>query len=218
MANIYQSDQEKPELVRISELAENLVLYLPGCADVMIRKAIQEVYREFCRETKCLTAEHLIPLQDGECRYPVVPMFSGVVIEVREVRIGRIELRSDIDYRVFDGHPLCVHIAPRYVESEPEPPAQEEHIERGDRRKLYVKAVEVPSMMSEKSPRWFIEKHGEAIVAGVLSRLCAMQGRPWYDAALASDNRIRYENAKSEERMHHELLPGGGIADLRDVL
>ena len=51
MANSFQQEQDPPEFEKVSELAENLVYRLPGCTDLMIRKAIRSVFRDFCRET-----------------------------------------------------------------------------------------------------------------------------------------------------------------------
>ena len=65
MANSFQGEAGQPELASVSELAENLVYRLPGCADIAVRKTIREVYREFCRETQCLTAERRIPMEKG---------------------------------------------------------------------------------------------------------------------------------------------------------
>ena len=41
MANSFQQEQEPPEFETVAELAENLVYRLPGCTDLMIRKAVR---------------------------------------------------------------------------------------------------------------------------------------------------------------------------------
>lgn len=85
-------------------------------------------------------------------------------------------------------------------------------------RRMRIRATEYPKMNSEIAPAWFIAKHGDAIVSGVLSRLCAMSGRPWANQQIAGDERIRYENAKSEARMFEEVPQGGRFIDTSMVL
>ena len=217
MANSFQQEQEKPEFARISELAENIVLQLPGCDDVMIRKSIQEVYREFCRETKCLTAERPIEIEPGRIEYPLFPMFGGVVTDVRAVAIGVQRLRAGVDFSIVGASPVVVALAPQWVEELPCVPLAEAHIHAAPRI-MRVVQEEVPALNSEETPPGFIEQHGEAICSGVLARLCSMLNRPWSDAQVAAIERTNYENAKSEERMRRETPPGGRFIDTSQVL
>ena len=217
MANSFQQEQEKPEFARISELAENIVLRLPGCDDVMIRKSIQEVYREFCRETKCLTAERPIEIEPGRIEYPLFPMFGGVVTDVRAVAIGVQRLRAGVDFSIVGASPVVVALAPQWVEELPRAPLAEAHIHAAPRI-MRVVQEEVPALNSEETPPGFIEQHGEAICSGVMARLCSMLNRPWSDAQVAAIERTNYENAKSEERMRRETPPGGRFIDTSQVL
>ncbi|MGN0845628.1 MAG: hypothetical protein ACI4QT_10480 [Kiritimatiellia bacterium] len=236
MANSFQQEQESPELEMISELAENLVLRLPRCEDVMIRKTIQDVFREFCRETKCLTSERSLDIEPGCHEYPLFSAFGGIVTDVRAVAIGCQRLIHGRDYSLRGTNPMVLVLSARWVGKPPpsphtngmvipvptpgETPAvplAEEHIHAAP-RVLRVLQEEVPSMNSEKAPRGFIEKYGEAICSGVMFRLCSMSGRSWSDANIAALERINYENAKSEERMRRETPPGGRFIDTRYVL
>ena len=236
MSNSFQQEQERPEFATISELAENIVFRLPGCDDVMIRKTIQEVYREFCRETKCLTAERRVQLEPGCAQYPLFSVFGGVVTGVRSVAIDTMRLEQKFDYLVKGTSPVVLILAPRWVfvdeppppdgmvvpvptpgEERPRVPFGEEHIHRGPRF-MRVLQEEVPSLNSEKTTRGFIEQHGDAICSGVLGRLFAMQKRPWSDPQQAADERMNYENAKSELRMRFEVPPGGRFIDTSQVL
>ena len=218
MANSFQQEQERPELETISELAENLVFRLPGCDDVMIRKTLQEVYREFCRETKCLTAERIIDIEPGRPEYPLFSAFGGVVTDVRAVAIGHQRLMAGVDYTTHGAAPVVLTLARRWTGEAPEnvPPA-EAHIHARP-VKVRVLQEEAPALNSEKAPRGFIALHGEAICAGVLARLFAMTGRAWSDPQQAAMERINYENAKSEERMKRETPPGGRFIDTSGVL
>lgn len=218
MANSFQQEQETPELEMLSELAENLVYRLPRCEEVMIRKTVQEVFREFCRETKCLTAERMIDLKPGERHYPLAAVFGGVVTGVRTVTIGCRRLRLGFDYVTQGANPLVLSLWSYWVRKEPCcVPLAEAHIHA----KPYVMRVlqeEVPSLNSEKVPRGFIDLNGEAICSGVIARLCAMSGRSWSDPQVAALERVNYENAKSEMRMKMETPLGGRFIDTSQVL
>ena len=45
-----------------------------------------------------------------------------------------------------------------------------------------------------------------------------MQKRPWSDPQQAADERMNYENAKSELRMSFEVPAGGRFIDTSEVL
>lgn len=219
MANPFQQEQEAPELEMLSELAENLVYRLPRCEEVMVRKTIQEVFREFCRETKCLTADRMVEVEPGRLDYPLPPMFGGVVSGVRAVAVGVQRLKAGIDYATHGARPLVLHLSPRWVPPRDAPavPPQEAHIHMGPPL-VRVLQEEIPSLNSERVPRGFIDLHGEAICSGVLARLCAMSGRSWSDPQVAALERANYENAKSETRMRIETPPGGRFIDTSHVL
>lgn len=217
MANSFQNEQEAPELVTIAELAENLIYRLPGCADITVRKTIQEVYREFCRETKCLMADRVFEVIDGQTDYPVGSMFGGIVGEIREVSLDGMVLKLGRDYRAIEGMSPIVVLDRRYVEIPDNVPPTEEYL-YSIPKAVRVCATEYPKMNSELAPSWFVEKHGDAVCSGVMARLCSMQGRPWTDIQTASDERIRYENYKSEARMFKEVPAGGQFIDTSMVL
>lgn len=218
MANSFQKEQDRPEFATISELAENIVLRLPRCEDVMIRKAIQEVFRDFCRETKCLAAERLVEMEPGCAEYPLPAVFGGVVTDVRAVSIGLRRLRRGVDYSTHGASPVVLALRPFWIEShQPSVPPAEAHVHVRP-RVMRVLQEEIPSLNSEKAPRGFIEQYGDAICSGVMSRLCAMSGRSWSDANLSALERISYENAKSEARMRRETPPGGRFIDTSQVL
>lgn len=229
MANSFQEEAGQPELASVSELAENIVYRLPGCTDLAVRKTIRDVYREFCRETQCLTAERRINLVNHEAHYPVYAMFGGVVCGVREVRLDNLVLKAWRDYTVVNG---CDVVLGRHHVLDDRRDCREDgmrdgsfkvdRIHTGDVRRrhpeLVIVAYEIPKLESEKAPRWFIEKHGEAIVDGVLAELQSMTGRAWSDPAKAAEHRIKYENFKSEERMRFEYPHSASCIDTSMVL
>lgn len=218
MSNSFQQEQEAPELETLAELAENLVFRLRGCDDVMIRKTLQEVYREFCRETKCLAAERVIDIEPGRLDYPLAPAFGGEVTDVRAVAIGAQRLKPGIDYSTHGARPLVLHLSPRWAQTVPRPvPPAEAHIHERPARARVVQE-EAPALNSENVPFGFTALHGEAVCSGVLARLCSMSGRAWSDPQVAALERVNYENAKSEERMRRETPPGGRFIDTSGVL
>ena len=218
MANSFQREQDRPEFAMISELAENLVLKLPRCEDIMIRKAIQDVFRDFCRETKCFTAERLIEMEPGCAEYPLAAVFGGILTDVRAVAIGPQLLRRGVDYLTHGAPPVMLVLRSCWIERpQPGVPPAEAHIHMRP-RVMRVRQEEMPALNSERVPHGFIEQYGDAICSGVLFRLCAMSGRSWSDANLAALERINYENAKSEARMRRETPPGGRFIDTSQVL
>lgn len=216
MANSFQQDQERPELEKLSELAENLVYRLPGCDRLMIRKTIQEVYREFCRETKCLSSTFNYPMEDRVREYPLYPMYGGIVGEIRSVRIDGRLLTKDSQYTIINGNCPIVVVRHPWVKPPCRPFYDHELLSR--RPLMTVKAVEYPMLNAEESPVWFIERHGESICSGVLSRLMSQTGKAWSDAAQAGAELVRYENAKSEARMMFEMPADGNCIDMKNVL
>lgn len=79
---------------------------------------------------------------------------------------------------------------PEYAERDYEP------------QKIRVRIVELPKMGSEVAPKWFLDKYGEAVVAGALTRLFGMNGKPWADAVQAQSELIRYENFTTQARIN----------------
>lgn len=219
MGNVFQNDQTVPDLAKISELAENLVYRLPGCADVTIRKTIREVYREFCRDTKVLTTHQVIRTECGISNYTIPTSYGGVVSEVRSVTLHNgFQLRYGVDYRIVKGSNISIALDRRFV------PVDIHHghpIDRDIARQsniIHVVAVEIPHMESEKAPRWFIDKHGDAIVYGVLARLYMTQGVSYTDNVRGPQMAGLYEDAKSEARMREEVPVGGNFIDTSQLL
>ena len=233
MPGASQNEWDEPELENLANLAENLVYRLPGCDEVLIRKTLQEVAREFVAETQCLTSRQLLEAdKDGMC-YPV-PFFGGAVADVREVWLSRRRLAKgrDWEFSASSGLRLFPHL------SIFRPDAFLDREERDARRftpgvnmmessggripdggtPVTVFVVERLPLFSEMLPRAFLQKHGDALCSGTLGRLFAMSGKPWSDPQQALDERIRYDNAKSEERMKRETPPDARPVDTSDLL
>ena len=180
MANSFQNEYETPEITTLAELAESVIFRVPGCADVMVRKALRNVYRDFCRRSHCLVGVRQISLEYGVNRYPVLPTCGASVYSVRDIYINRRKIE---DYRVIAGTPVCVEIADKYI------------VNNGEPQYAVVSTVEMPGLESEDIPVWFLEKYGDAIISGTIAFLAMMTNKPWSDPAIAGAEKIAYENA-----------------------
>ena len=196
MPSSYSEENERPDLDGISALAEHVVYRVPGCAEVMIRKALSETYRDFCRRTCVLRTVRDIELESGTNDYPLVPRHFGCMVDsVVEASVGGRVLP-------MDGYSYCggdfIHLCGRELPAE------------GETRTLRVTCVEVPVIGSDRASRLFAERYGDAIVSGALMRLFAMSDRPWSDPQQSMLEARLYENACTENRVRYHS--GGNLS------
>lgn len=234
MAESYQTEWEAPELDSLASLAENLVYRIPGCDSVVLRKTLQKVAREFVADTQCLTSRQPMTPDAGGMCFPV-PYFGGKVSDVREVWLFGRRLRKGVDWNwpIGSGLRIAPHLIPRReigphaVTEQKDARRYTPSVNRMDAQEVADESHPVPffavvvehlSLFSEKLPKPLLQKHGDAICSGVLARLFAMTGKPWTDAQQAIDERTRYDNFKSEERMRREISPDGRAIDMSEVL
>lgn len=190
MASSFHEPWKVPEMADVAALAENVVYRLPGVADVMVRKMLQVAYADFARLSCCFVSWRDIETEEDEASYPVAAMIPGMTVtSVSEVRLDGRKLVAGRDYRIFAAGVVPVVVL-------------EDHTLTADPRTLSIRAVELPKYNSEKAPRWFIEKYGEAVVAGALVKLYGMGGRLWSDADMARQEMVRYENFCTEARLN----------------
>ena len=191
MANAFETERDAPAYASIAELAENLVYRLPGCDDEMIRRALLEAYVNFCRLSNALVTKREIRLEVGVCVYPVVPFAPDCNVEsIRSVGIRGRTLEPRRDYAVVTGSTPCVRIRSPFLPESAE-----------DARFITVECMEVPRTGSERAPRWFIRKYGDAVCAGALVRLFGMTGCRWSDPAQMRMELVKWENAVTSARI-----------------
>lgn len=206
MADSFGKEREAIELETLSSLAANLVYRLPGCPDMVVRKTLEDVYRDFCRRSCCLRGRWRFDLKEGERRYPLFSDIAGVIDSVTSVRSGRFVLSEPYDYRAdLRGIPEIV-MSERTVPSEGRP--RFGHCE--------AEFVVVPRIGSENAPKWLLDRYGDSMVSGVLARLMSMSGKPWTDTAQAPAEGMRYENGIGEARM--EYHSGNGASRFDNVI
>ena len=191
MAVDFHEEWEAPDYATIAELAPKIIYRLPGCDDTMVRFTLQESYVEFCRHSNALVSTREITLEHGEEYYPLSNVIPGCRVEcVRRVFDRRRPLREGFDYRVVAGVPPVLDVSAHLL------PWKE-----GDERALAVECLEIPNSGSERAPRWFIRKYGDAICAGALVRLFSMTGKAWSDAAQARIELGRWEGYIAAARL-----------------
>jgi hypothetical protein len=183
MENSFQTEQDVPRYESIAELAENVVYRVPGCDDLMIRKTLQEVYRDFCRRSCALRTVRKITFWSDECPiFPVTP--DCEVVSISSVSVNGHRLEEGRRYRVTSCH---IEFNPRHLWV--------------DECECEIVQVEVPKMGAERAPREFISRYGEYIVSGTLMRLMRMTGKAWSDPQQAQDEAINYENGLNKARL-----------------
>lgn len=228
MANVFETEWERPEFDSVPSLAENAVYLLPGCDPVLLRKSLQFAYRDFCRRSAALRTWRRIDLSEDETRYPVVPVLSGEIDCVTQVSLGfpRRELHG---WRVFGDPPILElrHGYPphdvfvgrssvSYVQDKTNVGSLPVETEVAAKRKgspwaLWVEAIEIPHIGEERAPKAFLRRYGDAIISGALARMFPMAGKPWTDAEQARQHAMMYANAVNEARMRS--MHGNGAAN-----
>lgn len=184
MGNSYENELECRETETLASLAEDIVFRLPGCTDLMIRKTLESVYRDFCRKTCALVTRRCFEITHGRVGYLVSAVLSDCSIDcVRKVEVdGR-----EVDFPI--GNDCTIFVDERFLPLE------------GETRKMVVETVEMPNVGAEYAPRWFLRKYGDAIVSGVMANLCLMTGRTWSDPQVAAVEAAKYASAMTEARV-----------------
>lgn len=228
MSNSFETEHEVPEYTTIATLAQNVVIHVQGCTDMEIRKALQSAYSDFCRLSSCFTSRREIELEPGEREYPVVAaVHGGFVDSVTEVRLGTRPLCVKRDYHIENVGGVVMLVLAEHLF--PELPTHQQLASRPEltcRRfrpqVLVVTAIDLPRLGSEKAPRWFFDKYGEAVVAGALVKLCGQTGKAWTDGVKAQHELVRWENFLTEARVRSvysadRSMSGGGSISALDT-
>ena len=211
MSNPFSNVRKPLAVASIAELGVKMLHRLPGCTDEEIRRALQSSYGDFCRLTSCYTNTQEIELEAGETEYPVVPYTPECFVDsITRVALDRRVLKVGRDYTISTAPVVTVNLSgwivpeaytPEQIAARPELTAR-----IAEPRTIRVTAIELPRLNSERAPRWFFDKYGEAVVAGALVKLFGMTNKPWTDGAQAQHELVRWENYVTEARLR-------GVAD-----
>lgn len=234
--NSFEKEQDAPEMETLANLAENLVYRLPGCTDLMVRKTIGEVYRDFCRRSCCIRTLRRLFIEHNRNEYPVGSSCGGSC-SVTDVRYMGRKLELGRDYTVSGFSSPTVRFADWIVAcschphhgplNEPKEPVPNEHFTKpedhpfGERHHGHdcrkppvdIIVVEVPPIGCETAPLGFIGRYGDAICSGVLYRLMSMSGRAWSDQQQAQAEYSRYESGVTEARLNYHTGSESGSCD-----
>lgn len=207
MSNPFGNTRKPLAVSSIAELGVKMIYRLPGCSDEEVRRALQSSYYDFCRLSCVYTNTQEIELEPGESEYPVVAYTPECFVDsVIEVRINRRVLKAGRDYELRTGGVVILKLAGRFVPDRPTPEqiaSRPELSRKADPEIIYVKAIELPKLNSERAPRWFFDKYGEAVVAGAFVKLFGMTNKPWTDGAQAQHELLRWENFLTETRLRN---------------
>lgn len=204
MATAFDTEVEAPELESVASLAEAVVFRVPGCSDVMVRKALQNAYRDFCSRSCALRGRHCVVLENGRREYPIRTMSHGSVVAVAGIGVrfseefGRRLHRGECS---FDAGTSVLSVGRHLL-----PPKGGDY----PQITLDVETVEAPRLGDEHAPAWFVQAHGDAIASGALADLYAMANRPWSDPQQAVQERAKYENAIGSAR--YSYCTNNGVA------
>lgn len=161
----------------IAALAEEAVYQLPGCSDLMVRKALQRVFREYCRATGSLvcrvsrTVSSTSPAIALCSQYGDFYLLTGAVLDDEEIDI------RDLRPYAENGMPKVT-----FADS----------ISGTASVEAVVTFSVIPRIGSDIAPYNWLNLHGDAIVSGMLAELMAENGRPWFNPAAAVENSRKY--------------------------
>lgn len=182
------------DILNLGTLAEDMVAYLPGCADLMIRKETQKVYRDFCEKTTALRVVVQKTLVLDTTEYTLTIPYACTIDSVYKVYMGETiksasKLTEGSDYTLEDGEVQKIVIEEGFTLN----------IKPTDAPiYLYVYCILRPEIGGEECPLWFLNKYADAITNGTLARLHGMSNKPWSDTRQAQTEAIEYTNWKSK--------------------
>ena len=189
MSSLHEKNDDV-EMVTLSSLAENMVYRLPGCSDTMIRKTLQESYRDFCQNTNVFLSKVDVRTNDLSETIEVSSCGGGFIETVESVRLNGAKLNHR-DFRAkYCGSCVKISLLGNFG------------IKTNSESEVSVKFIEIPDITSEKIPRWMLQKYGDAIVSGALFRLFSMSNKPWSDPQQALYERERLLNFATLARIN----------------
>lgn len=177
------------ELTSLESLVEEAVPDLPGCNPLVLRKKLQHIARQFCKDTGALSA--IIGPFDFEASTATYSLEAPVLAKITAIhRVweGDVELhKSSYKYVAsLDGDVLITFSWT---------PCQ-------DKTDAWTADVMmVPEMGCEEFPIAFLSDWGDAILAGAVSELCAEQNRKYSNPTKANIKAQEYYRAKQDAQI-----------------
>ena len=174
------------DLTAMGSLADLMVYRLPGCSDVMIRKELQRVSREFCRATGGFKETLALTPVVSTYTYNLVPSYNANIELVTAVTMFGL-VQSTERFDVSDGDPVAITFDSGWFDN------AYDAAETADLTGSAVVML-VPEIGCESFPDHFLKRNGEAIVAGALMNLARIPNMPWTNPSMAVSEGIIYQN------------------------
>lgn len=174
------------ELDQLGKLADLMIYRLPGCSDLMVRKELQRVSREFTRATGGFREILTITPADDTYTYDLLPSFDATIEMVSTVTMFDVVVAGNL-YDVTDGDPVRITFDEDWFDNA---------YAAAETSELTGSAVVmlVPEIGCESFPDHFLKRNGEAIVAGALMNLARIPNMPWTNPSMAVSEGIIYQN------------------------
>ena len=174
------------ELDQLGKLADLMIYRLPGCSDLMVRKELQRVSREFTRATGGFREILTITPEDDTYTYDLLPSFDATIEMVSTVTMFDVVVADNL-YDVTDGDPARITFDEDWFDN------AYDAAETADLTGSAVVML-VPEIGCESFPDHFLKRNGEAIVAGALMNLARIPNMPWTNPSMAVSEGIIYQN------------------------
>lgn len=210
MANGFDKEIEVKDFDTIANIAEDLVYRLPGCTDMMVRKTLQNTYREFAKASCVFKTVRHLPIVGKECHFgPTLPdMYVDAVVDVR---LAERKLIEKLDYVIVNNSLISLLGMPNFDMGDGDEALKfivdaadvPKEFHKGGVPALDIVCVEVPRHGSESAPSWFLEKFHDAIASGALYHLFSMKNKPWSDEAQAIVEKDAYNGFMNEARVRY---------------
>lgn len=192
------TEKAKPIMMKsLFTLAEEMILQLPGASDLAVRKALQRACRKFCQDTAIFRQRIEIPVEEHVYSYLVVPNMSAQITHVDKARLvaggswRRLPIVDKHVYQDNDGQYWLV-LDKWLVDST---------LEEDEEAKISVQVTLIPDIGSEELPCGFVDKWGQAIIAGAMIQLCGTPGVAWSNPGLAQQNMSIYHDWVTDAAM-----------------
>lgn len=174
------------ELDQLGKLADLMIYRLPGCSDLMVRKELQRVSREFTRATGGFREILTITPEENTYTYDLLPSFDATIEMVSTVTMFDVVVADNL-YDVTDGDPVRITFREDWFDN------AYDAADTADMTGSVVVML-VPEIGCESFPDHFLKRNGEAIVAGALMNLARIPNMPWTNPSMAASEGIIYQN------------------------
>ena len=187
-----QSDSTKADL---KSLVGDVVYRVQGCSDLMVRKMLQEAWRDFAERTGIMKYTFSATLASATYRYALSDASTDDETCVGSIECAWMKKSGEAPRRLFEARDIVLDTksSPQAIVLTKLPT-----ITGTDAITNYTVVAQLrmlPKRGSENIPTGILERHGGAIVHGALARMFAMANQAWSDTAQAQIESALYDKA-----------------------